>query len=138
MDVVVRSNNNPVNDMTTPVSGLINDLDNERDTKLMQKDMDLLQQWEIKWTNEFQPAECEIIYITRKRRPLQFSYFLHEQRIKRVDHTNYLDIIISSDHRWHKHINYISTRANNTRYFLRRNINIKDTNIKQHAYKSWL
>ena len=27
MDVIARSNNNPVNDMTTPVSGLINDLD---------------------------------------------------------------------------------------------------------------
>ena len=27
MDVIVRSNNNPINDMTTPVSGLINDLD---------------------------------------------------------------------------------------------------------------
>ena len=28
MDVTVRSNNNPVNDMTAPVSGLINELDN--------------------------------------------------------------------------------------------------------------
>ena len=27
MDVIVRSSNNPVNDMTAPVSGLINDLD---------------------------------------------------------------------------------------------------------------
>ena len=27
MDVIVRSNNNPVNDMTAPVSGLINDMD---------------------------------------------------------------------------------------------------------------
>ena len=27
MDVIVRSNNNPVNDMITPVSGPINDLD---------------------------------------------------------------------------------------------------------------
>ena len=27
MDVIVRSNNYPVNDMTTPVSGLIDDLD---------------------------------------------------------------------------------------------------------------
>ena len=26
MDIIVRSNNNPVNDMTTPVSGLSNDL----------------------------------------------------------------------------------------------------------------
>ena len=27
MDVIVRSNNNPVNDMTAKMSGLINDLD---------------------------------------------------------------------------------------------------------------
>ena len=27
MDAIVRLNNNPVNDMTEPVSGLINDLD---------------------------------------------------------------------------------------------------------------
>ena len=27
MAVIVRSNSSPVNDMTTPVSGLINDLD---------------------------------------------------------------------------------------------------------------
>ena len=27
MDVIVRSNNNPVNDMTTLMCGLINDLD---------------------------------------------------------------------------------------------------------------
>ena len=26
MDVIVRSNNNPVNDMTTPMNGLINEL----------------------------------------------------------------------------------------------------------------
>ena len=28
MDVIVRSNNNPVNDMTAPVSGLIADMEN--------------------------------------------------------------------------------------------------------------
>ena len=33
MDVIVRSNNNPVNDMSTPVSGPINDLDRVIKTK---------------------------------------------------------------------------------------------------------
>ena len=33
MDVVVRSNNNTANDMTAPVSGLINDLDKVIKTK---------------------------------------------------------------------------------------------------------
>ena len=36
MDVIVRLNNNPVNDMTTPVSGLINDLDKAIKTKSSQ------------------------------------------------------------------------------------------------------
>ena len=36
MDVIVRSNNNPVNDMTAPVSGLINYLDKVIETKSSQ------------------------------------------------------------------------------------------------------
>ena len=36
MDVIVRSNNYPVNDMTTPVNGLINDLDMVIKTKSSQ------------------------------------------------------------------------------------------------------
>ena len=36
MDVIVRSNNSPVNDMTAPVSWLINDLDKVIKTKSSQ------------------------------------------------------------------------------------------------------
>ena len=36
MDVIVRSNNNSVNDMTAPVSGCINDLDKVIKTKSSQ------------------------------------------------------------------------------------------------------
>ena len=36
MDVIVRSNNNPVNEMTAPVSGLINGLDKDMKTKSSQ------------------------------------------------------------------------------------------------------
>ena len=36
MDVIVRSNNDPVNDMTTPVSWLISDLDKVMKTKSSQ------------------------------------------------------------------------------------------------------
>ena len=36
MDVIVRSNDNPVNDMTASVSGLINDLDKVIKTKSSQ------------------------------------------------------------------------------------------------------
>ena len=36
MDFIVRSNNNPVNDMTAPVSGFINDLGKAMKTKSSQ------------------------------------------------------------------------------------------------------
>ena len=36
MDVIVRSNNNPVNDMTALMSGFINDLDKAIKTKSTQ------------------------------------------------------------------------------------------------------
>ena len=36
MDVIIRSNNNPLNDMIAPVSGLINDLDKVMKTKSSQ------------------------------------------------------------------------------------------------------
>ena len=36
MDVIVRSNNNPVSDMTASVNGLINDLDKVIETKSSQ------------------------------------------------------------------------------------------------------
>ena len=36
MDVILRSTNNPVNDMTTPVSGLLNNLDKVIKTKSSQ------------------------------------------------------------------------------------------------------
>ena len=36
MDVIVRSSNNPINDITAPVIGLINDLDKAIKTKSSQ------------------------------------------------------------------------------------------------------
>ena len=36
MDVIISSNNNPVNDMTAPLSGVINDLDKVTKTKSSQ------------------------------------------------------------------------------------------------------
>ena len=36
MDVIIRSNNNPINDMTTLMSGVIDDLDKVMKTKSSQ------------------------------------------------------------------------------------------------------
>jgi hypothetical protein len=47
-----------------------------------------------------------------------------------------LDVTIQSDLKWDSHINNITTKANKTFGFLRRNINISSTKVKEQAYKS--
>ena len=46
----------------------------------------------------------------------------------------YLGVQISRDLRWDKHIDYITSKANSTLGFLRRNINISNPRIKQQSY----
>ena len=53
-----------------------------------------------------------------------------------MDTIKYLGVKINKDLCWDQHINTITTEANNSLNFLRRNIKIGNPQIKQHAYKS--
>jgi len=43
---------------------------NDNDAAILQKDLDLLCDWEAKWKMEFHPDKCEILSITRKKSPV--------------------------------------------------------------------
>ena len=109
---------------------------NESDAKHLQSDLDLLTDWESKWMMEFHPDKCEIISITRKRKPTAYNYTLHGHDLKHVDHAKYLGITISHDLRWNKHVENTTNKANNTLNFLRRNVNVSNPKVKEQAYKS--
>ena len=49
----------------------------EQDAKILQADLDKLTFWEQTWTMEFHPDKCEVISITRKRKPVLYEYTLH-------------------------------------------------------------
>ena len=109
---------------------------NESDAQILQNDLEKLITWEKTWMMEFHPAKCEIITITRKKKPLAFDYTMHGQKLKHVDHIKYLGLTISKDLRWNKHVDNITGKANNTLNFLRRNINVNNSQIKERAYKA--
>jgi hypothetical protein len=48
----------------------------------------------------------------------------------------YMGVTIQSDLKWDSHINNFTTKANKTLGFLRRNINISSTKVKEQTYKS--
>ena len=74
--------------------------------------------------------------ISKSRHPAQHIYMLHGQVLEAMDHTKYLDVDISKDQSWNIYINRISTNANRTLGFLKRNIKTKNTAIRTAVYQT--
>ena len=63
-------------------------------------------------------------------------YVLHGQVLEAVDPSKYLGLEISHDLNWNTHIQNLTTKANRTLGFVRRNIPSKHQGIRQKAYKT--
>ena len=86
----------------------------DSDTVILQSDLDKLALWEAKWGMSFHPEKCEILRITRKRTTIVRDYILHGKKLPSADMTKYLGVTITSDLRWNKHIDTITSKANKT------------------------
>jgi len=106
------------------------------DALTLQRDLDKLAQWEQLWKVAFHPDKCNVLNISRNKTPIKFKYCLHDHVLEYVDKVTYLGVTISDDLKWESHINNISGKANKTLGFLRRNLNIGSTSVKEQAYKS--
>ena len=106
------------------------------DGSKLQSDLDALERWEKKWMMEFHPGKCEVLSVSRKRKPTVINYTLHGVALKRVQHAKYLGVTISSDLRWNTHVNNVKAKASRTLGFLRRNLQVKNQAIKTRAYQT--
>lgn len=102
----------------------------------LQNDLDKLCIWEHKWQMAFHPDKCNVLSISRNKNPIRHTYTLHGNTLEHVDKAKYLGVTIQSDLKWHHHVNNISNKANSTLGFLKRNLNINSTSVKEQAYKS--
>ena len=74
----------------------------------------------------------------QKRKPIHFTYKLHDHPLAKVEHSKYLGITLKSNLKWNKHINSITNKANQSLGFLKRNLKIKSSAVKSHAYKAFV
>ena len=85
---------------------------------------------------EFNPGKYQVIHITRSKSLVKSRYFMHNQELESVDAATYLGVTISKDLSWNTHINNITNSANKTLGFVKRNVVIKNKDIKTMAYNS--
>ena len=82
----------------------------------------------------FNTDKCFILHISKKRKPTEYHYLLHNQVLEVTKDSKYLGVTISNDLSWANHISNITAKANRTIGFLMRNIHACPKEVKEAAY----
>ena len=75
------------------------------DTKILQDDLNNLQNWEQEWRMEFHPQKCQVLRISNKRHNIISDYFIHNEKLEETPQGKYLGINIDQKLSWNCHIN---------------------------------
>ena len=108
------------------------------DQEQLQADLDSLAKWEDKWDMQFHPAKCTTLRCTQKRKPFNVDYTLHGHTLSNVPTAKYLGITLHQRMDWDDHINAICSKANSALGFLRRNLKVSSSSLREKAYKSFV
>ena len=108
------------------------------DAKLLQEDLDALQMWERTWHMQFNPAKCQVLRVTKKRKPITSTYNIHGVTLEEVTSARYLGVHIDSNLNFNNHVDITAKKANSTRAFLQRNFRRCPRKIKEATYKTYI
>jgi len=115
---------------------LYHEIHNEIDAEELQEDLNTLVEWEKQWQLCFNPSKCFIMRLTHARSTKHFEYKLGESILNETDGHPYLGVFISNKLNWKDHIHQITSKANRTLGFIRRNFYTCPKATKEAAYKA--
>ena len=110
--------------------------DRQTDSRTLQNDLDRLQDWSQRWDMSFNPSKCQVIHVTKAKTTIDTDFTLHGQKLQTVSNARYLGVDISAGLSWNTHVDRVSTAANRTLGFIKRNIKTPSPKIREQAYKS--
>lgn len=84
----------------------------------------------------FNPKKCFVMKITHSRSPKLYEYTLGQHTLEETSCHAYLGVDITNNLTWNKHINRISSSANRSLGFIKRNLYSCTKPIKETAYLS--
>ena len=73
---------------------------NNHDQIDMQRDLDALMDWGSTWGMKFNAKKCNIMRVSRSRKPLQYFYSLGSEILQEVSDAKYLGIQIRLTPMW--------------------------------------
>ena len=111
----------------------INSID---DCKTLNTDLSKLQQWEERWLMEFNVKKCHVLKVTNKKSPINYQYYLHNERLSEVDSAKYLGLHLTKNLKWDHHISKITSKANKVSSFLLRNLKGCPQSVQVQCFKS--
>ena len=114
----------------------IEKLKNNQDQIDMQRDLDALMDWGSTWGMKFNAKKCNIMRVSRSRKPLQHFYSLDSEILREVSDVKYLSIQIDNKVDWNKHISTVAARGQSKLAFLNRNLKGCPNKLRDTAYIS--
>ena len=87
------------------------------ESQVLQTDLASLEQWEKMWDMQFNPSKCQVLQITKKTKPLNTKYILHNVELESVPAAKYLGVTIADDLSWSKHIDITTKKGKPNSWF---------------------
>ena len=82
----------------------------------------------------FHPDKCTTLPIARNANPVINEYKLHGHILETVQTAKYLGVTLQANMEWDHHVKTIVAKAGRTLGFLRRNLKITSTSLREKAY----
>ena len=99
------------------------------------RDLDALMDWGSAWGMKFNAKKCNIMRVSRSRKPLQHFYSISNEILLEVSDAKYLGIHIDNKLDWNKHISTVAARAGQSKLaFLNGNLKGCPKKLKDTAY----
>ena len=104
------------------------------DAQTLQNDLDRLSEWENLWHMKFNAKKCFLLRFSGSRSPVETKYNLGGSELEELSSHSYLGVEISKDLKWNTHIAKITSSANKTLNFIKRNLGSCTKDTKAAAY----
>ena len=106
------------------------------DRHALRQDLDLLHQWSETWQMKFNIDKCHLLRFSLKRNNLEGNYHLGDFQLSEVKEHKYLGVLLTNNLSWQKHINGMTSKANQMLGLISQNLRRSSQKLPQQAYTS--